>query len=366
MSPKDKPDDSELVHLVSSYPNDFDDSDEDEAFYAPDEGDFLFSAKWRARIRNVAQRIPRRVQRFSAVGVLVLFFVWLTLLRPYFSDMSKEYREMEADPRDRFGLNKRPEFDDIVQVKQLDTKYLPKGDAKLFVVGDVHGCKKELLELLEKGGYKEQRDHLILTGDIVSKGPDSPGVVALASGLHASCVRGNHEDRVLLSIAAASATPAPSFSDAKTRKLAKSLTPSQISYLQTCPVILDVGFIGSLEHVAVVHAGLVPDISLAAQDPYQVMNMRTMNMRTRVPSERHEGTPWTKFWNHYQTKKKGEGERWSVIYGHDKKRGFTVKEWSYGLDSGCVDGGKLTAMVINETGEHEFVHVKCPNEGYID
>lgn len=128
-------------------------------------------------------------------------------------------------------------------------------------------------------------------------------------------------------------------------------------------MILDVGPIGKLQHVVVVHAGLVPDLPLAEQDPFQVMNMRTIHTKTRRPTEYRTGVPWEKFWNHYQKKRPEGEERWSVIYGHDKKRGFNVKEWSFGLDSGCVSGGELTAMVIDEAGGFEFVHVKC--KGYV-
>jgi hypothetical protein len=208
--------------------------------------------------------------------------------------------------------------------------------------------------------------------------------VTYANHLGASCVRGNHEDKVLLSLAETTtspdaAIPGPnealnrttddlpeeSFShgDYKLRKLARSFTKSQIAWLKTCPVILHVGQIGSLHDVVVVHAGLIPDIALEDQDPFQVMNMRTVDVRTRVPSEGREGTPWEKLWNRVQ-KKKSEHERMTVIYGHDRKRGKNIQKYSMGLDSGCVSGGHLTAMVIEEGGNHHYVQVKC--KGYVD
>jgi len=215
-------------------------------------------------------------------------------------------------------------------------------------------------------------------------GPDSPGVVTYASRLGASCVRGNHEDKVLLSLAETASAPDPalpgpnespnrtdddlpeeSFShgDYKLRKLARSFKKSQIAWLKTCPVILHVGKIGLLHDVVVVHAGLIPDIPLEDQDPFQVMNMRTVDLKTRVPSEGREGTPWEKLWNHVQ-KNKPAHERMTVIYGHDRKRGMNIRKHSMGLDSGCVSGGHLTAMVIEEGGTHDYVQVKC--KGYVD
>lgn len=49
----------------------------------------------------------------------------------------------------------------------------------------------------------------------------------------------------------------------------------------------------------------------------------------------------------------------TVIYGHDSKSGLSLKEYTKGLDTGCVKGGKLTAMVISDGGKQEIVQVKC-------
>lgn len=220
--------------------------------------------------------------------------------------------------------------------------------------------------------------HLTFTG------PHSPGVVDYASHLDASCVRGNHEDQVLLTLAEMASSSDPAFEgadentnwtsdepfedilshgDRKLRKLARSFNKAQIKWLKACPVILHIGQIGSLHDVVVVHAGLIPDIALEDQDPYQTMNMRTVNLKTRAPSENRDGSPWEKLWNHVQ-KKKPEHEQMTVIYGHDRKRGKNIKKHSMGLDSGCVGGGHLTAMVIEEGAAHHYEQVKCM--GYID
>lgn len=145
-------------------------------------------------------------------------------------------------------------------------------------------------------------------------------------------------------------------------KLSKSFSKSQLAYLRSCPVILRVGKVGRLHNVAVVHAGLVPDVPLEDQDPFQVMNMRTIDLQTLLPSETRKYTMWEKYWNHQQ-KNKSEEERMTVIYGHDRKRGKNIKEFSMGLDSGCVSGGRLTAMVIEEDGKYDFSHVGC--KGYV-
>jgi len=147
---------------------------------------------------------------------------------------------------------------------------------------------------------------------MIDKGPDSPGVVDLARELSASCVRGNHEDRMLLALndmrAHHASLPGPqedpgrtvdtldeeSFShgDYKARALARQFTDKQIRWLQQCPVILRVGEIEGMGEVVVVHAGLVPGVPLEQQDPFQAMNMRTIDLDTWLPSDGREGTPW--------------------------------------------------------------------------
>jgi hypothetical protein len=172
-------------------------------------------------------------------------------------------------------------------------------------------------KLLDKVNFAPQTDHVIFTGDLVAKGPDSLGAIDLAMKIGASCVRGNHEDRTILAHNALNANvhplPGPqenphvqedfldeeSFShgDYKDRTLAKQLSDKQITWLKKCPVVLRVGPIGGYNgggEVVVVHAGLVPGVKLERQDPFLVMNMRTIDLATRVPSEDRKGEPWEK------------------------------------------------------------------------
>ncbi len=84
---------------------------------------------------------------------------------------------------------------------------LPEGP--LDLVGDVHGEIDALRSLLDHLGYDEGGRHpagrrLVFLGDLVDRGPDSPGVVRLVAGLveddRASCLLGNHELNLLLGL----------------------------------------------------------------------------------------------------------------------------------------------------------------------
>jgi hypothetical protein len=208
---------------------------------------------------------------------------------------------------------------DIIQLVDLPANYLPatgkhRHSGRLVIVGDVHGMKDALLDLLDKVKFDAKHDHLILAGDMVSKGPDSAGVVDLAMKLGATGVRGNHEDRILVAhkkmaaenILVDSTGPNEgghnsqdtqqeeglSRADTKDRAIVKELGEKRIKWLQECPVILRVGKLGDMGEVIVVHAGLAPGVKLEKQDPFMVMNMRTIN--DGVPSPDEEGVLWIK------------------------------------------------------------------------
>ena len=162
-----------------------------------------------------------------------------------------------------------------------------------------------MVSLLDKLSFRQKHDHLILAGDLITKGPSSASIIDIASSVQASCVRGDHEDRVLLTYndihSHVLSLPhqekplaPPQGSSADDLELARSLTKKQIDYLASCPVILRVGEISGMGEVSVVHAGLVPGVELEQQDPLAVMSMRTVDLDTHVPSRSPDGTPWTK------------------------------------------------------------------------
>lgn len=49
----------------------------------------------------------------------------------------------------------------------------------------------------------------------------------------------------------------------------------------------------------------------------------------------------------------------TVIYGHDAVKSLNIQKYTKGLDSGCVYGRKLSALVVENGGKQEVVQVKC-------
>lgn len=154
---------------------------------------------------------------------------------------------------------------------------------RLLVVGDVHGMDAALARLLDRVAFDAARDHVVAVGDLVAKGPESPAVVARLMRLNASAVRGNHEDRVLLSRAEAAAARGLrarlASPDAELHRgqaahlaVARSLSQPQLDWLAGLPLVLDARPLP----LYVVHAGLVPGLTLDRQDPWAVMNMRSL------------------------------------------------------------------------------------------
>ncbi len=79
-------------------------------------------------------------------------------------------------------------------------------DGPLDVIGDVHGERQALEQLVKHLGYNENGDHpdgrkLVFVGDFCDRGPDSPGVLAMVrrfvSAGNAYAVLGNHEINLL-------------------------------------------------------------------------------------------------------------------------------------------------------------------------
>jgi len=214
--------------------------------------------------------------------------------------------------------------------------YASAVSVRTIVVGDVHGCLAELDELLRLVELRPGFDRLVFVGDLIDRGPDSVGVVRRARELRARSVAGNHEEKHLRW----ARTGAPSQAR---RPPGARLSPADLAWLGSLPpwLRLDGGW-------AVVHGGLAPARTLAAQRKDEVLRLRLVDDRgdmvvaTRAPPP-PGAAPWATRWRGPE----------SVVYGHhvhdlDTPR---VDEPAagvrcVGLDTGCCYGGRLSALVL--------------------
>lgn len=197
---------------------------------------------------------------------------------------------------------------------------------RTVIVGDVHGCRRELEELLEKVEYDAGADRLVFVGDVIARGPDSRGVLELIESLGASVVRGNHEDKVL------QGRHKPERIDGEHRRLAEKLSPRHWRQLEAMPLWIDLP-----EHaVRVVHAGVIPGVAIQSTPREALLRIRSIDSDHGWTDEKRRHGFW--------------GERYvgppHVLFGHNAMAEPQLHEWATGLDTGCVYGRRLTAMVL--------------------
>ncbi|HEY6879645.1 MAG TPA: metallophosphoesterase [Polyangiales bacterium] len=209
-------------------------------------------------------------------------------------------------------------------------------------VGDVHGCLSELDALLKKLKLRPE-DKLCFVGDLCAKGPDSQGVVQRVRELGAACVRGNHDEAVLRIRRAAQQGYEPVRPPKKTHlKVAESLGAEDWAWLEGLPLYLELPELA----VTVVHAGVVPGKPLAKQHPDDLMTMRTLRPAGNASPRLEDGTLWA-------PKYVGPPH---VIFGHDAITGLQRERFATGIDTGCVYGRELTALVLPG---HDLVQVRA-------
>lgn len=206
-----------------------------------------------------------------------------------------------------------------------------RSSGRTIVIGDVHGCRDEVEDLLARCGHTAN-DQVVFVGDLVAKGPDSAGVIDLCIRLGARSVLGNHDAAVLRYCRARAAGATLPELKPSHRPVVDALQPRHVAHLESLPL-----WITLPEHDAlVVHAGLVPHVPLRKQDPRMLLNMRTLRADGSGSMDANEGVPW--------------GARWPgpelVIFGHHARGGLQRHAFAVGLDTGCVYGRELTACVL--------------------
>jgi diadenosine tetraphosphatase ApaH/serine/threonine PP2A family protein phosphatase len=201
------------------------------------------------------------------------------------------------------------------------------------LVGDVHGCFDELMDLLERLAPART---LVFVGDLVDRGPKVRETLdfvrkACAEG-RALCVRGNHEDKLLRALKGADVKRSADL-ESSLAQLA-SQTPAEraatIAFLESLPhqLALDDG------RLVVAHAGL--EERLHGKDSKGARAFALFGKTTGRTGA--DGYPERLDW---AADYRGAA---AVVYGHTPVERAAWRSETICLDTGCVFGGALTAL----------------------
>lgn len=258
------------------------------------------------------------------------------------------------------------EIDGVIGIKR-EKLYNDKKDeiGPFDIIGDVHGCFEELKELLIKLGYEinhveanevnfgfevtapENRKAIFL-GDLVDRGPDSPSVLRLVmsmvySGI-AYCVPGNHDAKLQKYLSGKQVQLKHGLDltvqqlENETPEFKKSV--EQFLYGLISHYVFDNG------KLVVSHAGLKEEMQGRGSGA-----VRAFCLYGETTGEIDEfGLPVRYNWaKEYRGKAK-------VVYGHTPVPNAEWLNKTIDIDTGCVFGGKLTAL---RYPEEELVSVKA-------
>lgn len=240
--------------------------------------------------------------------------------------------------------------------------------SRTVVIGDVHGCYDELLELLDKCQVTSS-DRVISLGDMVDRGPKVREVCDYFMTQEA--ILGNHEERMMKYFVEWQKKGSPMNPDTISGALRfradyhrdsfLSLGPQHYEWFKSLPKFMrlpDLAPDGL--PVTLIHAGCVPQVPLEEQDDFLLMHISNV-----IPpdvgslSDRglkhgywtgHEASFWTSkappeapFWASIY-----DGSLGHVVFGHS---GFTkVAQFPHatGIDLGCCFGRELCALILPE------------------
>jgi hypothetical protein len=207
--------------------------------------------------------------------------------------------------------------------------------SRTLIVGDVHGCKAELESLLDATQFATG-DQVVFVGDLIARGPESLGVLDVARQTGALIVRGNHEEKLLVwrreEDAYLRGGPPPRPLGNMHRGVAMAMRPVDWSMLSNTRLWIDLP-----EHgLRVVHAGVVPGIPIEEQRRKTLLRVRSVGRHGEPRAARGGGELWGKTY---------EGPP-HIVFGHNAAVRPQLHRWATGIDTGCVYGGRLTALVL--------------------
>jgi protein phosphatase len=265
------------------------------------------------------------------------------VIRQQIQQMRRSFRSLDHEGfRHISGLRSPEEIDEATVERQPLWCDHREETGPFDVIGDVHGCRSELEALLAKLGYDVQAQRhpdgrkAVFLGDLVDRGPDTPGVLRLVMSMVESgqslCVPGNHDVKLMRKLRGRDVQI--------THGLAESLAQLESEPPEFKAKVVE--FIDDLvSHyvldggkLVVAHAGMK-----AAMQGRGSAKVRDFALFGETTGETDEfGLPVRYDW---ASEYRGSA---MVVYGHTP---VPEPEWLNGtinIDTGCVFGGKLTAL----------------------
>jgi len=214
------------------------------------------------------------------------------------------------------------------------------------VIGDVHGCHAELAELLRTLGYVVGADGVSVTppvgrravfvGDYGDRGPDTPGVLKLVMAMteagSAICLPGNHDVKLVRKLKGRDVQI--------THGLGQTLEQLETETDEFRATVLD--FLDKLISHVVLDDGKLVVAHAGLKEAYQGRSsgrVRDFALFGETTGETDKlGLPIRRQW---ASEYRGSA---SVVYGHTP---VAEPEWvnnTVNIDTGCVFGGRLTAL----------------------
>ncbi len=216
---------------------------------------------------------------------------------------------------------------------------------KTIIIGDLHGCYRDTIELLKECDYS-MRDRVIFLGDLIDRGPDNDKCVDLAMQLQEiqqfpSCVMGNHEEKHLfVQDYVEKHRKLPEFlknPEDNRLKARNQLSKRHFEFFKQMPTYLELPEYNTI----CVHAGMYPGRTPEQQLKKHLLHIQTMRLgddatywASRAPD--HTWKYWTNYWNGPQR----------VVFGHSVLTKPLHTDKLVGLDGGAVFGLTLNALVL--------------------
>ena len=210
---------------------------------------------------------------------------------------------------------------------------------RTLIIGDIHGCYKELKHLLKIMNYSPKQDRLISLGDLIHKGPSPSKVIQFFYENDLEVVMGNHEWHLLEALRG----NCKMYPEAE--KIIKELPIKKKelrAWLESLPY-----YIEDKDFVAV-HGALDPSKEhFHLTDAFDMVSARYYNTQTQemiynIKKPPPEVKPW------YEVYPPEKVDKRYVISGHWAGKKVRQKGKFYCIDTGCCYGGKLSCFTLPE------------------